>query len=296
MKVALLQWDIAWEKKEQNYQIVERLIAQAKEKEPDLVVLPEMFATGFSMHVEEIGEAPGGPTFRFLHEMARKHRIYIVGGLVEKGIDKGRNVAVAFDPEGGLLGKYGKIHPFSHQRENRHYEAGNEVAVFEMGAFKTAIFLCFDLRFPELFRCATFRGATLFVVPANWPSSRSHHWQTLLAARAIENQAYCIGVNRTGKAYEELAYPGMSMVVDPTGQVVATGGQREGVVFATIDAGQVENSRKNLPFLEDARPKLYAALYQPLASVQMKRLAEGATGEAREGQEEESKATSELYG
>ncbi len=262
MKVALVQWDIAWEKKQKNFDAVERLIAGAAEREPDLVVLPEMFATGFTMRSEDHVESPAGETHRFLNEMSRKYRIYVIGGLIERGIEKPRNTVIAFNPEGDLLGKYQKIHPFSFQGESKYYEPGDRVAIFEMGGFKTAIFICYDLRFPEVFRHAVYQGASLFVVPANWPASRSHHWQTLLVARAIENQAYVIGANRIGKAHEELAYPGQSMVISPWGKVVAEAPDREGVTFATIDYAEVEKVRKEYPFLSDVRRDLYARLYQ----------------------------------
>ena len=142
----------------------------------------------------------------------------MLGGTVTKGAnDKGRNECVAFSPEGRLLARYCKMQPFTLGGEMKHYSAGPAVARFEWGGFSVSPFICYDLRFPELFREATRRGASLLVVIANWPIVRVDHWVTLLRARAIENLAYVVGVNRCGTD-PALVYPGRSIVVDPKGR------------------------------------------------------------------------------
>ena len=139
---------------------------------------------------------------------------------------RGRNEAVVFNPEGKLICRYAKIHPFSFGGESKHYAPGTEIVSFQWHDFVAAPFICYDLRFPEVFRIATRRGAHLIAVIANWPAKRVSHWVALLQALAIENQAYVVGVNRVGND-PKLGYPGRSLIVDPQGEIVAEGSDRE---------------------------------------------------------------------
>jgi predicted amidohydrolase len=163
------------------------------------------------------------------------------------------NLAVAFGPDGREVVRYDKIHPFTLGEEAMHYTAGEGLRYFEWGGMTVCPQVCYDLRFPETFRRAVGeRRPQLFAVIANWPSYREHHWTTLLSARAIENQAYVIGVNRAGRDPKH-PYPGRTMIVDPHGKVVADGGVGEGVVEAEVGVDVVEDWRREFPVLGDMK-------------------------------------------
>lgn len=263
MRLAILQLDIAWEDKPRNFTRVRQLAREAAARAAEWLILPEMFATGFSMNEAATVEPKDGPTLRFLSELAAELRLGVVGTLVERGPGGARNTAVVIDPAGRMLGRYAKVQPFSYALEDRHYAAGDGPVEIEVGDFRIAPFICYDLRFPELFRVSSARGAQLLIVVANWPSSRIEHWTTLLRARAVECQAYVAGVNRCGSG-GGLSYPGRSTVIDPLGEVLWEAGDQEGVEVVEIDAERVAQVREQLAFLSDMRPELYARLYQQL--------------------------------
>lgn len=256
MQVVCCQLDIAWEDKPANHARVQALL-RAVPPEPDaLIVLPEMFATGFSMRAGAITDSESRETQQFLAQLAVEHQACVVGGVVTTSPDgRGRNQCVVYSPEGKEISRYQKIHPFTHGGESEHYEAGREVQLFDWGGFRVAPFICYDLRFPEIFRSATRRGAELFTVIANWPAAREHHWVTLLQARAIENQAFVVGVNRAGDD-PALHYPGRTLVVDPGGHIIRDAGEGEGVIHAELDHAELASYRDRLPFLADMRPEL----------------------------------------
>lgn len=251
MKVYCCQLDIAWEEKERNFSRVRELLAVAKPEPGSLIVLPEMFATGFSMNVAAIHEIAGARTERFLQELAAEFRSCVVGGIVSPDSSgQGRNEAIAIAPNGKLLARYAKIHPFSLGGECEHYSRGADVISFEFGGFTISPFVCYDLRFPEIFRAAVKQGAELFLVIANWPSRREQHWVTLLQARAIENLAWAVGVNRCGKDPQHV-YPGRSLVVDPHGVIRADAGAGEGITVCEVDLATPRSWREQFPALRD---------------------------------------------
>lgn len=251
MKVYCCQLDIAWENKPENFRKVRELIAKTRPEPGSMVVLPEMFATGFSMNVAAISEnaAPGAE--RFVKELAAEFGVTVFGGIVSQTTGgKGLNEALVVSPGGGILSRYAKIHPFALGGELEHFDRGGKIELFEWGGMQVAPFICYDLRFPEIFRSAVRRGAEMFVVIANWPNKREQHWVTLLQARAIENLAYVVGVNRAGSD-PKLVYPGRSMIIDPHGKILVDAGQEEGVISAEIDAAVVRNWRSEFPALKD---------------------------------------------
>ncbi|HVR83355.1 MAG TPA: carbon-nitrogen family hydrolase [Planctomycetota bacterium] len=253
MHVAGVQLDIAWEDKAANHARVRDLVAAAKLPEGTLVVLPEMFATGFSMNVAGIAESPGGPTESFLASLAQDFGVFVCGGVVQRAADgRGLNQAVTFAPDRGLVARYSKIHPFSYGGETQHYAPGTEVITYRVRTVPISPFVCYDLRFPEIFRSAAKKGAQLLTVIANWPQPREAHWLTLLKARAIENQAFVVGVNRCGRD-PKLAYSGRGQIVDPRGTVLADGGDGEGVFGADLDMAGLISYRKDFPALQDMR-------------------------------------------
>jgi predicted amidohydrolase len=248
-----VQLNIAWEAKAGNHRRVRELLEDRGLAAGDLVVLPEMFATGFSMRVGAVAERDGGETERFLADFARRHRIYIVGGIAARSAAdprKGRNLALAVGPNGEVLGRYAKRHPFSYAGETSRYEAGEAYLVFGWRGFTVAPFICYDLRFPESFRRTACLGANLFLVIANWPAARREHWRILLQARAIENQAYVVGVNRVGSDPEH-AYAGDSLAVGPRGELLADAGGGETVMTAELDLQSLNEYRRSFPALRD---------------------------------------------
>lgn len=251
MTIVCCQLDIAWENKSANYQKVRSQLEAAKVPAGSLVVLPEMFSTGFSMNVAGIHEGTPSETEEFLAATARDYGVFMLGGLVTLGADgRGRNEAVVFAPEGKLMARYCKIHPFTFGGESQHYGAGSEIVTFHWQGFVVAPFICYDLRFPEVFRAAVRRGANLFAVIANWPAKRVQHWTTLLQARAIENQSYVVGVNRTGHD-PKLAYPGRSLIIDSRGEIMADAGSEEVALSVGVELDQVTAWRREFPALQD---------------------------------------------
>ena len=259
MKIHCCQFDIVWENRAANFDKVTSMLATAAIEEGDLLQLPEMFGTGFSMDVESIQEGKGHPTATFLADLAKSHKVYVLGGLVGKAPSgKGLNQAVGFSPEGKEIVRYTKIQPFSMGGEMDHYDAGDRVDTFSWNGLTVAPFICYDLRFPEIFRLGTRKGAQVMTVMANWPDARIHHWVALLQARAIENQAYVAGVNRCGNG-PELHYNGRSLIVAPSGEILADAGDGERIISAELDRAALESLREKLPFLKDIR-KDYGSL------------------------------------
>lgn len=252
MTVLGLQFDIAWENKPANFGTVRRLLSQAAPQKDSLVVLPEMFATGFSMNVDTVAEPYAGETEQFLAATAKEFRIYLIAGAPMRGRDgRARNKALIFSPTGELLAFYAKMRPFTPGGERDHYAAGEHPIVFRWAECSVSPFVCYDLRFPELFReAAAAHRPELFTVIASWPDKRIHHWVALLQARAIENQAYLIGVNRIGKD-PFYTYCGRSLIVDPQGTILADAGTAEACISANLDLANLRKYREGLPFLAD---------------------------------------------
>ena len=254
MNIAALQLDIEWENKPANFEKVRRLLGQSKVPAHSLVVLPEMFATGFSMNVEVVAEPYEGQTERLLSELAKEFGVYLIGGAAmrsKKG--ESRNKALIFGAAGERIGFYAKMRPFSVGGERDHYQAGEKPMTFRCGEWTVAPFICYDLRFPELFRCAaSMHQPELFVVIANWPEKRITHWVRLLQARAIENQAYVVGVNRVGTD-PSYSYNGRSVIVDYNGEITADAGTVERVIQARLDLEPLRKYRQGLPFLRDLK-------------------------------------------
>jgi predicted amidohydrolase len=231
------------------------MLAESSPRRNSVVLLPEMFATGFSMNVPAIAESDSGPTHSFLAETARDFGIFIAAGVVTTAADgRGRNECVIFSPEGKLAARYCKMHPFSFSGESRYYTAGDKVEFIDIERFRAAPFICYDLRFPEVFRSAVLGGVHLFCVIANWPAAREAHWIALLKARAIENQAYVAAVNRCGED-PNLNYPGRSMIIDPWGEVIADAGSRECLINAELDLESLVKYREEFPVLKDVHEK-----------------------------------------
>lgn len=259
MNVALLQYDIAWEDQEQNFQRLAPRIAQAAAAGARLVVLPEMFACGFSMATQRIAEPYAGPSARFLREQAARHGVWICGSFPELAEAADGSAQAALPANTLLLAgpageahRYRKLHPFTFAQEHEHYRAGTEFLNVDVEGVRCTFFICYDLRFADEF-WVNAETSDCFVVVANWPEKRRSHWSALLLARAIENQAYVLGLNRVGRG-GELDYSGDSAVIDPTGEILCAASRTETTLFATVDPEFVAKARARFPVLRDRRP------------------------------------------
>jgi predicted amidohydrolase len=255
IKVAGVQMDIVWEDPAKNFRRAESKTSQAVNEGARLVVLPEMFATGFSMNAELVSGF-AEETRGFLSDLSARLAAFILAGFAEPGDPMPANAAAIFDPSGSEILLYRKIHPFSLAGENEHFVAGESVHTVEVEDVLVTPLICYDLRFPEPFRAAS-ENTDLFCVIANWPRSRRYHWSTLLKARAIENQVFVLGVNRTGTG-GGLEYTGDSVLLNPLGEeLAAVEPGAEGRCSGEVNAEEVARIRKEFSFLRDRRPEVY---------------------------------------
>ena len=252
LKVAAVQHDIAWEDPPATMARLRPLIAAAVDDGARLVVLSEMYATGFSMAADRIAEAPDGPSTAVLVDEADRHGCWVCGSVPERqehGLPFNRFVLAG---PAGEIHRYAKLHPFTYAGERDHYAAGADRLTVTVEGVRVTPFVCYDLRFGDEF-WAVADDTDLYVVVANWPASRRLHWQVLLQARAIENQAYVVGVNRVGVG-DGVAYAGDSRIVDPLGELLASAPEGgEGVALADVDPARVAEVRDRFPFLADRR-------------------------------------------
>lgn len=273
MRAHLVQLDIAWEDRPANYQKTTALLRSVRVKPGDLVVLPEMFDTGFSFDLPKTNDADGR-TLRYLQELSRELAATVQGARTVIGPDgRGRNRATVCGPTGQVLVEYDKVHPFSYGRESEFFSGGDRVVTYtwtpsaaasvaaqsnletpDNGEDVTTVCpaICYDLRFPELFRRGMRAGAEVFAVGANWPVTRAAHRRTLTIARAIENQAFVLGVNRAGSD-PHLDYRGGSLAVGPMGDILGELGEDEGVLSVEIDLSVLRGWRAKFPAWKDHR-------------------------------------------
>ena len=256
LRVAAVQHDIVWHDREANFSRLAPVIAGAAASGAELVLLTETFSTGFSFDTPGIGEPEGGPSATFLASMAAEHGVWMGGSCPEIAPDapaddqRPSNVFVLVGPDGTSY-RYRKIHPFSHADEQRYVRTGTEFVTVEVRGVRLSLFVCYDLRFADEF-WALAHDTDAYLVVANWPAKRRLHWSTLLRARAIENQAYVVGVNRVGTG-GALDYSGDSVIVDPLGELLVTGAGVETVLLADIDTDHVAATRSHFRFLQDRR-------------------------------------------
>ena len=251
MTVAIVQHDIVWEDADATRRHVAPMIAKAAVDGARVIVLSEMFATGFSMNAERIGEDEGGPNEAFLLDCAREHDAYLIASVAQRGADgQYRNNAVVAGPDGSVR-RYAKIHPFTYAGEHKSYAAGSQFLTVTIDGVRMSVFICYDLRFANEF-WALADATDAFVVVANWPAVRGEHWRVLLRARAIENQAYVIGVNRVGTVKSSV-YEGDSVIIDPLGAVLVECPPGEAVASGELNPATVSDVRAALPFLGDRR-------------------------------------------
>jgi predicted amidohydrolase len=252
MRIAAVQHDIVWEDRAANFERLAPQVARAVGAGAELVLLTETFSTGFSM-TPGIGEPEGGPSAQFLAGQSAEHGVWVGGTCPEvaAGEDLPYNSFVLAGPD-GTTHRYRKLHPFTHAGEHERFRAGEKPVTVQIGGLRVTPFVCYDLRFADVFWRAA-PETDVYLVPANWPSPRRLHWQTLLQARAIENQAYVVGCNRVGTAGDGTEHVGDSRIVSPMGELLATAAGVETIVLADVDAAEVTATRDRLRFLPDRR-------------------------------------------
>jgi predicted amidohydrolase len=250
LRIAAIQHDIVWEKPAENFAAVTPLVDMAVGEGAGMVVFAEMWSTGFSMNSVEIAERPDGPTATFMHDTAARTGAWVVGSFPEhtEGHDRPTNRLLMAGPRGEDH-RYSKIHPFTYAGEDAHYSAGRDRLTVEIEGVRITPLICYDLRFTDLFWDPA-PMTDCYLVPANWPATRREHWTTLLRARAIENQAYVVGVNRVGSA-GRLDYTGDSRIIDPLGEVTEAPADEIATIFGDIDPAEVARVRAEFPFMQD---------------------------------------------
>ncbi len=252
LRVAAVQHDIAWEDRDTTLAALTPQVSAAVSAGAELVVLAEMFATGFSMATHRTAEPVDGTTVGWMREQATRHGVHVAGSLALRGPDRRlpTNTLVVVGPDGRIQ-RYDKLHPFSYAGEHERFAAGDESVVAEVAGLRLGLSVCYDLRFATAYWPQA-PVVHAYLVVANWPAARREHWRCLLRARAIENQAYVVGVNRVGEG-GGLAYAGDSAIIDPLGQTLVSAAEAPTLLLAELDPAVVAEVRTRLPFLADRR-------------------------------------------
>lgn len=251
IKAGLVQFSPVWETPEENIKIIDKFFAE-KAIDCDMLVFPEMTLTGFTMHSREFAEEIDGISTLYFINLARKLKKHIFAGIIEKDGENIYNSLVHFDDKGIINARYRKIHPYSCAHEDANYTAGDTLVITKIGSVKIGLSICYDLRFPELYRIYGKTRADMIINIANWPIQRIDHWKTLIKARAIENQCFMIGVNRTGTDPKN-SYNGFSGIFDPMGYQLSLVDNEEGVFVTELELDKVKETRDTLPFLNDIK-------------------------------------------
>lgn len=258
LRIVLLQMEIEYGQPKKNYQKIQQTFSAAKLQPNDLVLLPELWDTGYDLtRLPEIADDQGKRARSFFKELARQYQVYISGGsIARQDQEKVFNTSYLIDPKGKLLAKYDKVHLFRLMEEERYLTAGDSLAQAAVEKFTVAPMICYDLRFPEWFRKSASQGTTLFLLSAQWPTPRIEQWLKLIQARAIENQCFVAAVNRCGSDPSN-HFGGNSVVVSPSGKVLVLLGEKEEIGYTTIESEEIKQIRGQIPVLEDRRPELY---------------------------------------
>lgn len=251
MKIGLVQYNPDWENAENNIIKIEEMIRSSGQK-IDLLVFPELTLTGFTMNSKQFAEDLAGVGTQYFMKLSQKLKTNIFAGVIEKSEEGIFNSLVHFNQDGLLIARYRKIHPFGYANEDQNYRAGDEIVMTKIDIWRFGLSICYDLRFPELYRNYAKERVHIMVNIANWPVARIEHWRTLLKARAIENQCFMIGVNRVGSD-PYLQYNGYSSIFDPLGNEIISKFDEENIFTSEINPEMVKEVREKLPFLEDMK-------------------------------------------
>ena len=253
LTISLIQTNIFWEEKATNLRLLEEKIGRIEQK-TEIVVLPEMFSTGFSMNAAALAENMEGETVQWMKRVSRENGVVLTGSLIIEEEGRYYNRLIWMLPN-GQSGHYDKRHLFAYGGEDSHYSPGNKRLIASVKGWKINLLVCYDLRFPVWARQRSAGGEPeydVLIYVANWPERRSHAWKTLLCARAIENQSYVVGVNRVGNDGNNIYHSGNSLVIDPLGQVLYHMADEEDVFTITLQKEMLQETREKFPFLKDA--------------------------------------------
>ena len=253
LTLTIIQTDIIWQNKAANLASLANKI-DAIEERTEIVILPEMFSTGFTMEAALYAETMEGETMQWMKDISARNKIIVTGSIIIKENDLFYNRLIWMLPN-GQFGYYNKRHLFAYAEEDKHYAAGNKRLIASVKGWKINLQICYDLRFPIWSRQQpdeTDQEYDLLINVANWPERRSHAWKTLLCARAIENQCYVAGVNRVGKDGKNINHSGNSILIDPLGQVLYHKNEEEDVCTITLQKADLDKVRAQFPFWKDA--------------------------------------------
>ncbi|WP_142384784.1 carbon-nitrogen family hydrolase [Bacillus sp. M6-12] len=257
-KIACIQLDIVFGSPVQNYQNAEEKIKQAAAEKPDVIVLPELWTTGYDLsRLDEIADSHAEVTLELLKKWAKQYNVSFVGGSVANKTDDGvLNTLLVVNSAGEVVKQYSKLHLFKLMDEHKFLLPGSSDGNFTLENIPCAGFICYDIRFPEWIRTHTAKGAEVLFISAEWPLARLAHWRALLITRAIENQCFVVACNRSGSDPNN-EFAGHSMIIDPWGEIVAEAGTGEEILTASVDFSQSVDIRKQIPIFQDRRPEFY---------------------------------------
>lgn len=260
MNIAIIQMHIEVGNIEENRKKLEQLLNKAVNGavKPDVILFPEMWNTGYALtEITELADLNGNDTKTWMSAFAAKHQVNIVAGSIAELKEDGvYNTIYAFDRSGAVIGDYSKLHLFRLMDEHKYLKAGDKLGQLNIDGVEAGMMICYDIRFPELFRHLALEGAKVMFVPAEWPNPRLHHWRTLLMARAIENQMYVVASNRMGTS-GKTEFFGHSMIIDPWGEIIAEAREEEGIITGQLDLALVDTVRSTIPVFNDRRPEQY---------------------------------------
>jgi predicted amidohydrolase len=251
LKITVFQGYLFWENTDKNLQNITLRLSGGIREKTDLIILPEMFTTGFTMNAAELAEPMNGKTMQWMEKTASQYDCVITGSIIIKEGGKYYNRLIWMRPD-GTHQHYDKRHLFARGNEHNTYTAGTQKLFVDLNGWKICPVICYDLRFPVWLRNIEENPYDLLIVVANWPERRAAHWRTLIPARAVENQSYVIAVNRVGHDGNEVYHSGDSTCIDPNGKVVYYKRDEEDLYTFSIIGDEVEKVRRALPFLKDS--------------------------------------------
>lgn len=258
LKIAIAQTNVDFADPEANFKRVEAFVSRAANENADVVVFPEMWNTGYALdQLDQLADENGQKTQQLLQRLAKKNQINIVGGSVSTKRDGHfYNTSYIVDDHGQVISSYDKVHLFGLMNEEKFITAGESENHFELAGIESVGVICYDIRFPEWLRTNARHGAKLLYVSAEWPDVRIPQWKILLQARAIENQAFVVAVNRVGDDPNN-RFNGHSLVIDPLGKILLDAGEDETLKTVSLGFDQIDEVRGQIPVFNDRRPDLY---------------------------------------
>lgn len=257
-KISLGQMNIKFGDPAANFVMVTRMTEEAKRRGSDLILFPELWSTAYDLtRASRYASSLDTGLFADISALAQRTGIHILGSTLSiLGANQFGNMLTVFAPDGTLLADYSKIHLFRLMDEHQYLTAGDKPILVDLPFGRAGLAICYDLRFPELFRGYALAGAEMVFLPAEWPHPRLSHWQTLVRARSIENQMFVFACNRVGRDSSNEFF-GHSMAVDPWGEILAEGGEGEELITLTADMSKVQEARRRIPVMQDRREESY---------------------------------------